>query len=210
VSGPTARRLVLILLLAAGAWLLLGARAERAASAAAPRWPADDAVYAVDGWAVGPAAVQEAWGVAHVTRELRSVNGTVATVLLSTNTTGKGVIGTAEVPFLGTGYAVTPAPTALLPGAPQGRTTVVLARGPEAIWLLCYAYGGRAGPVPDAARGWGLVLLDAALGRPNDYFLLRVMTRGPDPAAPPTAAAAQETARLAEALVTRLAAWYAR
>ena len=215
MSGAAARRLVLIGLLAAGAWLLAGARSARPGGAAGPRWPRETAVYAVDGWTAGPESLREAWGVAHVTRELRSAGGTVATVLLSTNTSGKGIIGNAETAFLGTGYAVTPAPPRLLPAGPPGRPaaapfTTVLARGPESIWFVAYAYGARGGLVPDAARGWALVLLDGALGRPNDYFLLRVMTRGETPSTPPAAPAIRETAALAEELAGRLAAWYAR
>ena len=215
MSGSAARRLVLIALLAAGAWLMAGARTARPGGAAVPQWPRDDAVYAVDGWTAGPESLQEAWGVAHVTRELRSAGGTAVTVLLSTNASGKGIIGNAETAFRGTGYAVTPAPPGLLPAGPPGRraaapVTAVLARGPESNWFIAYAYGARGGPVPDAARGWALVLRDAALGRPNDYFLLRVMTRGDTPSAPPAAPATRETAALAEALAIRLAAWYAR
>jgi hypothetical protein len=217
MSGPAARRLVLILLLAVGVWVLAGGRQGRVHGAA--RWPQEDSLYAVDGWQVGPAAVQEAWGVTHVRRELWSATGTAATVILSTNTTGKGVFGNAEVPLLGAGYAIAPAPAGLLPATRPGRggrvATVALAGGPEAVWLLCYAYGGRGGLVPDAARGWGLVLLDAALGRDNDYFLLRVLARedgedGEDgPATPPAAPAAREVVALTDALVARLTAWYA-
>jgi hypothetical protein len=214
VSGAAARRLVLIVLLAAGALLLAVAGRGRApGEVAAPRWPQADAVFAVDGWTAGPESVQEAWGVVHVTRELRSAGGTAVTVLLSTNASGKGIIGNAEVAFLGTGYAVTPAPAALLPAGPAPASgapfTAVLARNPQATWFVAYAYGARGVLLPDALRGWALVLLDAALGRPDDYFMLRVMTRGATPVAPPDPAAAAETAALAQTLAGRLTAWYA-
>jgi hypothetical protein len=210
MSGPTARRLVLIVLLVAGAWLLAGARQARAGSSAAPRWPQDDAVFAVEGWTADPEVVEVAWGVTHVRRELRSDAGTTATVLISTNTSGKGIFGNAELPFLGTGYAVAAPPAGLVPsGTPGGRSTTVLARGPDGVWLLHYTYGQRGGSHPDAIRGWAGVLFDAALGRTNDYYMVRVMSwaGGPDaPVAPDTAA---ETARLAGALFGRIDAWYA-
>jgi hypothetical protein len=71
-------------------------------------------------------------------------------------------------------------------------------------------FGPATGSVllPDAIRGWALVLLDAARGRPDDYFLLQVMTRGAAPGAPPGPGAA-ETAALAQTLAGRLSAWYA-
>jgi hypothetical protein len=216
MSGTAARRLVLIVLLAAGAVLLaVAGRGRAAGEVAGPRWPEDDAVFAVDGWTTGPPALQSAWGVVHVSREMRSANGTVVTVLFSTNPSGKGIFGNAEVAFLGTGYAVAPAPAARLgatsPAVPRmAPFKTVLARGPQATWLLHYAYGARGGLVPDAARGWALVLLDAALGRPNDYFMLRVMTRGADPLSPPGPVAAAESAALANTLGGRVSAWYRR
>jgi hypothetical protein len=209
MSGPAARRLVLIVLLVAGAWLLAGARQARAGGPAAPRWPQDDRVYAVDGWTADPQEVEEAWGVTHVRRELRSDAGTTATVVISTNTTGKGIFGNAEVPFLGTGYAIAAPPVGLLPpGALGGRGTAVLARGPDGVWLLHYIYGQRGGPVPDVFRGLAGVLFDAVLGRTNDYYLVRVMSRAGDPDAPVSPDTAAETARLAEVLFGRIAAWY--
>ena len=52
--------------------------------------------------------------------------------------------------------------------------------------------------------GWGAAVVDAVLGRPNDYFKVYVaapLDRSDSPAA-------QDVVVLAETLFTRLSAWY--
>jgi hypothetical protein len=195
------RCLILAGLLAIGGWLATpaGSRVEGVA-----RWPTDDALYAAGGWTVGPAAVASAGGAQHLSRDFRRSDGTVARLVLSTGTAAKRVYRAgAEVPFLGDGYTVDPAPPSLVPPAP-GRAAVIARRDRE-LWVMVYAYGERRGLLGNGVLGWSLALLDGTLGRPNDYYLVRILA--PVEGTNPTAA--RETAALADTLFPRLAAWYA-
>ncbi len=186
--------------MATGTWLhtMVG----RPLPAGAPRWP-ETGLFAVDGWSAGPVGVQEAWGVHHLRRVYSRLDGVTATVILSTNTRGKGVYGDAGIPLAGKGYEVDAAPAALV--APAAGRRAVLARGEGRVWLMLYGYGESRGLLGNGLRAWGAVLADAALGRPNNYFQLRVLVPF-DEVAPQLAADA--TVELGDTLMARLAAWY--
>lgn len=197
------RSLVLLGPLLVALALLLALGEPRAA--AAPRWPTDDGLYQVPGWAVGPAAVESAWGTDHVTRTYQRASGPPATFALSTTPVAKSLYKSdADVPFLGSGFSVDAAPPSVVQPAP-GRGAVIAYRGGEA-WLMLYAFGERRGLLGNGAVGWGMAALDGLLARPNDYYLLRLLVplAGMD-AAPPTEAVA-----LADTLFPRVAAWYSR
>src|SRR6185295_19330209 len=87
-ATPIRPGLVLIALFAATAWLLasLGPTVD-----SAPRWPAEGDVYAVEGWTVSPAAVDDSRpGLAMVTHTLMAADrATRATVVVSTSPTAK-------------------------------------------------------------------------------------------------------------------------
>lgn len=196
------RCLILLALLVAASLLLAGF--DRPTDSPAARWPTDDAVYTVDGWDLGPLTVETAHGVSFVQRAYRRADGTAATLAIATSPEAKRIYRAgADVPLLANGYTVDPAPPSLVP-ATGGRTALVARRGSERS-LVLFGYGERRGILGAGALGWSLVVLDASLGRPNDYYLVRLITRldGAGTAAVP------ETVVLAETLFTRLADWYA-
>jgi hypothetical protein len=184
-------------------------RADRAVATATPRWPAEDKLYAATGWAVGPARLETAWGVEHISRTYAPATGqagSAATLVVSAATQAKGLYGKGPATaFLGGGYDAAPPPAGLVPPAP-GRGALLLHGGGQEL-LLLYAHGERRGLLGNGPRAWSLVALDRVLGRANDYYLVRLAvpldpaTRGADVAA---------LARLGDTVFPRLAAWYAR
>jgi len=198
------RALIATGILAVAAWLLSAINALPAPAAARYPTDADAALYAVDGWSVGPASVQERANTYFVTRAYRATDGRASAQLtLTTSPLAKEVLRAgADVPFLGSGFTVEPAPLALGPGL--GGAQAQVARRSGETWLQVAVFGERRGLVGNGALGWGLAVFDTLLGRPNDYYLLRVVVpQGDQPAAGQTAV------QLAQTLFPRLVAWYA-
>src|SRR5205085_4699598 len=68
-----------------------------------------------------------------------------------------------------------------------------------------YSYGERRGRLGNGPVGWGAALLDGALRRPNDYYLVRLLVYR-DPREPHVV---DEAGLLADTLFARVAAGYA-
>jgi hypothetical protein len=201
MQGAQSRYLVLIALLV-GAYLLVDSIAEGQPIRAA-RWPTEDAVYAVDGWSVGPEIVNPWWGYQNVVRVFRGPDGLPATLLLVTAPEAKQIYrNDADLAFLGSGYTVSEAPQSVVPPM-GGRGAQIAQRGDER-WLLLYAYGERRGLVTYPLLGWATAGFDGLLGRPNDYFLARVAV----PIEHLDAPSVQRAVALADVLFARLASWY--
>jgi len=173
------------------------------AAAGAARWPNVDAWFAVDHWTSGAERVEYANGATFITRSFRGPNAATAELTIVTKPNAKLFGSGAELPFLGNGYEVGPAPASLVPPAP-GREGLIARRGAER-WLVVYAYGERRGLLGNGAMGWTMAIVDGLLGRPNDYYKLYLMTRTLDV----DELSARESAKLAETLFPRIADWYA-
>lgn len=196
------RCLILIGLFAASALLLAGIDGPRPGTEA--RWPSEAATYTVDGWTASSTRVDTAHGVTFATTIVRRADGLIAEVALATSPEAKRIYRAgAEVPFLGNGYTVDPAPPSLVPPAPE-RGALLVRRGND-LRLLLHTYGERRGLLGHGPLAWGAVALDAVAGRPNDYYRIAVLAPlgGLDPRA------AREVTSLADALFPRLATWYA-
>ena len=202
MQSAAVRCLILIAVLAAGTWLLATATPPRVPAAA--RWPTDEKVYAAGGWTAGPPTVEHASGAYAVRRDFVDAAGTVAHLVVVTSTEAKSVyrVG-AEVPFLGSGYTVDPAPPSLVPPAPGRRA--LLARREDDRWLILTAMGERRGLVGNGVYGWTLVALDAMAGRANDYVRLHLLI----PFDRLDADQGRAVAALGDTLFARLASWYA-
>jgi hypothetical protein len=197
---PHRPALILIALFVGASWLLANISVPFESD---PRWPADGDVYAVDGWTVSPATVDTSRpGQAMVTR-LFTQDRTRATVVITTSPNAKAIFRAgAAVPFLGNGYSIEPAPTDLVP-ASGSREAFVARRGNEA-WLQLSIYGERRGQFGSGVVGWALSILDAQLGRANDYYLARIVV----PFDERDRAATQRSVALADAFFPRLAGYY--
>jgi hypothetical protein len=169
-----------------------------------PRWAADGDLYTVDGWSVQPEEVDTSRsGLAIVTRAYTHLDGTWASLVVSTSPSAKAIYRAgAAVPYLGSGYTVEVAPASLIPAA-RTREAFVARRGSES-WLQVSAYGERRGQFGSGAVAWGLTIFDSLLARPNDYYLARVIVPIDDTNISRTRAAAD----LANVLFPRLAAFY--
>jgi hypothetical protein len=201
MQGSTARFLILGVVLSLGT---LGFSAAATPTMPAPaRWPSDERLFAVDGWSSGPAVVERFNGTQFVTRHYAR-SDSVVRLVVSTNTTAKGIYRAGpEVPFLGSGYSVAPLPRDLVssksvPGA-------LAVQKADQAYLLLSAYGERRGLLGNGPIAWGLVALDAVLGRPNDYYLMSVLA----PLDSANTSGTAEVIQLADALFPRVAAWYA-
>jgi hypothetical protein len=185
------RAAALAVLFAGVAWLLA---AIGTPSESLPRWPADGALYQVDGWTVSPAQVDVSRpGLAMVTHTYSDANGARATFVISTSPMAKAVYRAGPaVPFLGNGYTVE--------SLAGDHETIIARRGNEA-WLQLSAYGERRGQYGTGALAWSLSLFDAIVGTPNDYYLARVVV--------PADTSAAEAGALAQTLFARLATFYA-
>jgi hypothetical protein len=165
-----------------------------------PRFASDDATYAVDGWRVGPADMSGRQGVAFINREYTAVDGVQLQLGITTSPEAKSVYRAgADVPFLGSGYSVEPAPTELVARMP-GREALIARRGSQT-WLQIASYGERRGLVGNGVSGWGLAIFDTLLGSPNDYYLVRIVGLY-DPVS------ASDAVQLADTLFPRLSGWY--
>ena len=207
MQTPNLRYFVLTVVLLAGAGLY--AAFGEAPGVGNARWPVSDELYAVQPWTVGQEVVGETTNHAGVvtrsiTRVFRSPAGSSATLTVLSNQAPK-LYGTgAEVPFLGSGYTVEPAPGDLASTAGDGVSALVAQRGAER-WLVMYAYGERRGLLGNGPLPWSLAVLDGILGRPNDYYKLYLMARTDQGGRP----VSDQVATLAHALFPRIAAWYA-
>lgn len=202
MQGTQHRCLILVLVLAIGALVQAGLGGPRPTGAA--RWPTEDAVYRVDEWAMGPLAVESAHGVHHVMRTYHRADGSSATLAISTSPEAKRIYRAgADVPFLGSGYSVDPAPPSIVtPAAGYG---ALLVRREGELGLLLHAAGERRGLLGNGALGWGAAVLDAAVGGPNHYYLVRLLVPLDQLDSPHAA----EAIKLVETLFPRLATWYA-
>jgi hypothetical protein len=192
----------LILAVVAAAAAVLVASMTPAGAEPSPRFATDDMLYAVDGWRVGPPDIGGRPAVAFVSRDYRSAAGTQAQLSITTSPFAKSVYRAgADVPFLGSGYAVTPAAVDLVP-VDANRQALIAQRGNES-WLQLAAYGERRGVVGNGIAGWSFALFDLGFGRPNDYYLMRIVMPYDD-------ANVRSGVQLADTLFPRLAAYYAR
>jgi hypothetical protein len=171
---------------------------------APPRWAADGDFYAVDGWSVQRGDVDTSRpGQAIVAHAYTHPDGTRASLVVSTSPSAKAIYRAgAAVPYLGTGYSVELAPSSLIP-TPGSREAFLAQRGSER-WLHFSTYGERRGQFGSGAAAWGLTIFDSLLGRPNDYYLARVIVSLDDTNILRT----RVVADLADVLFARLAAFY--
>jgi hypothetical protein len=201
-GSPRIARRALWLALAFGVAAALLVAINRQPEVADARWPAQQTTFSVDGWAVGPETVEAQNGNHYVSRLFRSPDAR-ASLSITTSPEAKRVYRAgADLPFLGNGYTVDPAPPSLV--APSDAYTAAIVRREGELGLLLYAYGERRGLTGNGIPGWALVTSDGVLGRPNDYYLLRLYT-------PLTELDASETrpvAELAGELFPQIAAWY--
>jgi hypothetical protein len=202
MQSTQSRYLILTALLLASAWVLAGFDRPREAGVA--RWPIEDDTYAVPGWTMGALSSELVHGVKIITRTYRRPDGTTATLAISTSPDAKRIyrVG-AEVPFLGSGYTVDPAPPSLV--TPTGGRRALVVRREAEHGLLVFTYGERRGLLGNGGQGWSAVVVDAVLGQHNNYYLARVLS----PLDQHNAAGVAGTVALADALFQRLASWYA-
>jgi hypothetical protein len=205
MQGTYIRCLALIAVLAPAVWLQ-AAFGDSAPSGPA-RWPTTDEVYAVGNWEPGPLVVDTAHGTSFVSREYRQSSGLRATLALATATNAKWIYRAgADAPFLGSGYAVGPAPQDVVPARP-GRGAFIARREGET-WLVLHALGERRGLVGDGLHGWAMVAIDAIARHPNDYFKAHVVVPL-DPSGGASAPSVHEAVALADTMFSRIATWYA-
>jgi hypothetical protein len=156
------------------------------------------------GWSAHPATrTDHGDGTAQLEQVFRAPDGRTATLTVFTQRVPKLYGAGAEVPFLGTGYSILPAPAALALARPELQT--LLARRGDANWLVVAGYGEQRGLSTAGPGQWGLALFDSLAGRPNDYFKVYLVARV-DPA---DAMQSQQVTQLATALVDDVTAFYA-
>jgi hypothetical protein len=203
MPAATVRCLILAAVLAVGNLLLLGIGQTRVVREA--RWPGVEAqqLYGVAGWTPQAPEVEPVHGTVLLQREYTRPEGAPALLVLTTTPEAKRIYKAgAEVPFLGSGYTVHPAPPGLV--RPQAGRSALIARRGEESWLVLATFGERRGRLGNGVLGWGLVAVDSTLGIPNDYYRASVM-------APLTGLAPEDVApvvALADTLFERLAGWY--
>jgi hypothetical protein len=192
---PT-RYLILAAVFVVGALLHMGIQAP--AVTGEPRWPRGETLLAVDGWQVSAPNADARPGITYVTYVYtRPSDGAQVSLVISTSPINKAIYRAgADVPFLGNGFEVMPAPPA---AQAPGRQAIVATRGDET-WLQVSAYGERRGQLGNGTQAWAWTILDSVLGRPNDYYLLRLAA--PDPALAP------DVATLADQLFPRISTWF--
>ena len=196
--APRALWLALVLAIAA----LLLVVIDRQPDSNDARWPTQPDTFAVEGWTPGPETVEALNGNHYVSRSYRSASAR-ASLSITTAPEAKSVYRAgAAVPWLGNGYTAEQASASLVP--PSNAREALIVRREGELGLLVYAYGERRGLVGAGVPGWALVIFDAVLGRPNDYYLLRVYA----PLSQLDASATRPVAELADTLFPRLAAFY--
>ncbi len=198
------RALILGALLALGA---LGARVGDARAPAAARTPVEDGVFAAPGWTVGPPTVQTQNDVTFISRRYTATSGRSSAVLsVAVSSQAKKVYRAGpEIPFEGSGYAVTSAPADLIT---QGTSWSALTarRGNDTV-LLVAAQGERRGLLGNGALAWIAATFDGVVGTPNEYFqaTLVMPLSGRD-----SALAAGELHDLADRVFQQIALWDAQ
>jgi hypothetical protein len=202
-ADATLRRLLLACVLLVPVVVLPLGRS--AATPEAARWPTDDSVYAVDGWTLGQARVDIAPAQFRVvSRTYTRADGTSAELALWTSPDAKRIYRAGpEVPYLNAGYRAEPAPVGLVPAAT--RREALLLRKDSATWLELHAYGERRGMLGAGLQAWAGVVLDSLVGRPNDYYLIRLTL----PLVGDISGRARDAAHLMDVVAPRLSAWYA-
>jgi hypothetical protein len=192
------RYIVLIGVLLAGAGLFAGLGEPR--SNGNPRWPVSDAVYLVEPWTASPLVAEESSNHTYlISRNYRSPAGVTASLFMVANQAPKLYAAGAEVPFLGNGFTVAPAPADIVPLSNDGVGALVAERGTER-WVMLYAYGERRGLLGNGPLPWSLAVLDGIVGTPNDYYKMYLTARGDR---------MDGVAELAHTLFPRIATWYA-
>jgi len=166
------------------------------------RWPEDDGFYALDHWSVGPQRVELVNGAQFVTRVFQHSGEAPATLTIVTSREPKVYGAGAEVPFLGNGYSVQPAPAEVFAGV-HG-VGGLIARGSSDQWLVMYAYGERRGLLGNGPLAWTLAAVDGVLGWPNDYYRLYLIRR----IDVLDQASARGMVELADTMFSRVARWY--
>jgi hypothetical protein len=176
------------------------------------RWPTDDALFEVNGYAAGAARVDvssdpESTAVL-LQRSYRDLaTGRPAELVVWSNPQPDAKQLFRKGPardFLGSGYTTEPAPEHLVPPVPGGGA-LVATQGDNA-WLVLYMFGERRGALGNGVTAWVFGELDALLDQPNDYYLARVSVPFESVEAPPSELATN----LATPLFSRLTAWYAQ
>lgn len=196
---PGSRSLVLLVVLLVGAGLYAALGEPR--DGGIPRSPTSEALYAVDGWSAGP---EEKIDGGFVERRFTTSAGGTATLALYAHQTPKLYAAGAEVPFLGSGYSVVPAPSDLVPTTAVGSSALLASLSSEQ-WLVIYAFGEQRGLLGNGPRAWAFALTDAVVGRPNNYYKMFVMARVDGSNVVP----GPEVSTLAATLFTRIAGFYA-
>ncbi len=190
--------LALVLLAGAGVYALISGQPR----AVEPRWPGVDDTFVVAPWSLGRLDVAHtSHNTDTVTRAYRHPSGTIATLTLTTNKAPKLYGPGAEVPVLGAGYQVEPAPAELVGSGADGIGGLIT-KGSADRWLFMYAYGERRGLLGNGLTAWSSALFDGLVGAPNDYYKMYLTSRADNPDA------AREVAQLARTLFPRIAAWY--
>jgi hypothetical protein len=201
MQATSRRALVLAAVFAVGLAVYWGGNG--AEQSLANRWPTEESVYGVDGWVVGDPSVSQAHGVSYVSRTYTRADRQTAVLSVATSSSAKAIYRAgAEVPFLGSGYAVDAPPPDAIPSAP-GRSALVVRHGNQAGAVL-YVYGERRGALGNGPLAWALVGVDAVLGRSNDYYLATVLV----PYDSGSRMVRADFVALADAVLPRLAAWY--
>jgi hypothetical protein len=196
------RALVVAAVFAVGIALYSGG-AGPAQALANNRWPTEDSVYGVDGWVADEPNLAQAHGVSYIGRTYRRPDGQAAVLTVATSASAKAIYRAgAEVPFLGSGYAVDAPPPDSIPSAP-GRSALLVRHGNQAGAVL-YAYGERRGPLGNGPLAWALVGVDAVLGHSNNYYLASMLV----PYDSGSMTVRPDFVELADVVLPRLAAWY--
>src|SRR5262249_18775339 len=132
-------------------------------------------------------------------------SGAVATLTIETHQSPKLYAAGPEVPFLGSGYAVSTPPADLVPRPTDAIGSLVAQRASET-WLVMYAYGERRGLLGNGPVAWTMAIGDAAFGRQNDYYKLYLSVQTSEL----NADLGNDVSGLAHAVFPRVQAWYAQ
>jgi hypothetical protein len=127
--------LIALLLAGAGMYAVFG---EPSGAMSMPHWPDTEAVYTADLWSSGPHAVEHNSDAGRntdlVTRTFLNPAGMTATLTIIASQSPKLYGAGAEVPFLGNGYSVEPAPPTQQPLKAARCAHSLLSEGRNAGW----------------------------------------------------------------------------
>ena len=175
------------------------------------RWPTDDALFNVSGWAVDSGQVglgqdpdSTAVLLQKTYRNLTTAQPAYLAMWSNPQPEARALFRKGpDRDFLGAGFTTQPAPESLVPVVPGGGA-LIASKGDEQ-WLLIYMFGERRGAVGNGRKAWFYGEMDALLDQPNNYFLARVSIPFKYIDAP-LAASAND---LASTVFARLTAFYA-